>query len=207
MSIEYLRRRVKELEQEKAEAEKALADVLDNIARADAKRAEEPEVRNYHKWNRILGMLEGNLDRAKARVAMLEADLRYKCQKLELAESGFDVPDDDEEDSPAAPPAPAPVETPVPAAPTAQPAPEKDTMSAADRQRDTAGRALLAKAMKEGLGTLSLQDLDALLDFYPICAAGGPAMQGLRRDLDVVFRGVSDRYQRVVEKWRRIKQG
>jgi len=78
---EFVEKRLQELAQERVEALETLETVRESIKAADAKRAAETDTEHYQKWGQILRTLEAQLDRAKTRLASIDAEIEEKAQK------------------------------------------------------------------------------------------------------------------------------
>ncbi|MBN2310303.1 MAG: hypothetical protein JXR94_15115 [Candidatus Hydrogenedentes bacterium] len=81
--LEYLERKIKELEIDRVQTLADLDLVKEKIEKADAQRGTQPGTPNYHKWSEILRGLESELDKSRVHLTAVEADLELKRHKLE----------------------------------------------------------------------------------------------------------------------------
>lgn len=97
--VEFLEKRLVELEQDRVKALEAVGVVREKIKDADAKRGTQPGTEHYHKWSSILKGLERDLDKARSVVVAREAEIEQKQKKLnqlqeeeaEAAQRGADI--------------------------------------------------------------------------------------------------------------------
>ena len=195
--IEFLRKRIKELEEEKRLSAKELREIEEKIAQADAKRRQEEGMRNYHKWNTILGGLERNLDRAKARLQMCEIELRDKRANLkrreqhgETAESEPEATEADEpvveETAAEVPPEPAPANT------------------RASREKQRAMRRLLGvleKVAQETVSALTLEEAAFLAECYEEKKAQGPSSRRMADAIDSILKQADAEFAELRARW------
>ena len=84
--IEFLQKRIRELEVELPTTEQAIAQMQERMADADRRRSAESETEKYHKWNQICVHMEEDLDKAKAKLAKCQAELKERRERLAEAE-------------------------------------------------------------------------------------------------------------------------
>jgi hypothetical protein len=97
--VEFLEKRLVELEVDRVKAVEAVAVVREKIKDADVKRGTQPGTEHYVKWSTILKGLERDLDKARSVVVAREAEIEQKQKKLvqiqdqavESAQRGADI--------------------------------------------------------------------------------------------------------------------
>lgn len=227
--IAFLEKRIAELEQNKADAEKALVEIHANIERADAKKRQESDAETFHKWNQIMKALEAKLDRARAVITQCEAELQEKRERLRQARENAEAEPEPEE--PSAQPSGEIVDRimsmsvedlgslsmediarlqELELAQSAPPAsakkpepPKRRPITPEERKRQRELQDAIEKLLRNEAEALTLREAEILLECYIERAGEGSGdriIQLLRKELA----GIADRCRRLHEGWKGI---
>lgn len=85
--IEFLQKRIAQLQTELPATEQAIAQLQERMQEADRRRSSETETEKYHKWNQVFLRLEHDLDKARAKLAQCQAELKERRDRLQEAQS------------------------------------------------------------------------------------------------------------------------